>query len=86
MTPNGDVAALLVFGVFLILAATGPKLLDIKRRKTLGPDWDRLAARTGRLSPVMIGEIGPWRVLGGIALYAMLLWAHPYVFGVSPLP
>lgn len=84
--PNGDLAAVILFGLLLALAAAGPKLLDAKRRRSLGPArWAELAAHTGR-GRLALGEIGIARILGGLALYGLLLFLHPYVFGVSPLP
>jgi hypothetical protein len=31
-------------------------------------------------------EIGWWRPLLGVAVYALLTFGHPYLFGVSALP
>jgi uncharacterized membrane protein len=31
-------------------------------------------------------EIGLSRVALALGLYVLLLWAHPHLFGVSPLP
>lgn len=83
--PNGDVAALMVFVPLLLLALAGPTVLDRKRRRTL-PNWDRLAAVTGRPRWAMLREIGPWRVIFALLAYQALLLAHEPVIGVSPLP
>ena len=32
-----------------------------------------------------LGEIGWWRILLAVVIYAALLFAHPYLFGVNPL-
>ena len=85
MAPNGDVAALMIFAPMLALALIGPRLLDAKRRRTLA-GWPELARLTGKIHPRLISEIGWWRPLAGLALYAFLLWAHPIVIGASPLP
>lgn len=86
LPPNGDRASVLLFGTFLALALTGPRVLDAKRRRQLGEDWGRLAANTSRPAALSLADIG-WRpVLGGLALYALLLAAHPVAIGVSPLP
>jgi uncharacterized membrane protein len=42
-----------------------------------------IAAGRNRFAPAEIG----WRPLAlGVVLWAVLLWAHPWIFGVSPLP
>jgi uncharacterized membrane protein len=71
---NGDLAALVLFGSFLAFAVYDRT--SVKKRHALGP----LGAKSG-----------PWYndliVLGvGTALYlVILLWAHQFFIGVSPL-
>lgn len=87
IVPNGDVAALVLFGPMLALALAGPMLLDRKRRESLGfEQWTRLAALTGRPDMAMVRETGWGRILGGLALYAALLALHLPVIGAWPLP
>lgn len=87
IVPNGDVAALILFGPLLLLALAGPALMERKRRRSLGPDaFAALARRTHAPSAAVLGEIGPWRPMIGAALYAALLYLHPVIIGVSPLP
>jgi uncharacterized membrane protein len=83
--PNGDVAAVMVFAPLLLLALAGPTVLDRKRRRSV-PDWECLAAATGRPSRAMLREIGPWRVIFALLAYKALLLAHEPVIGISPLP
>lgn len=83
--PNGDLASLLLFGPLLALSLSGPAVLDRRRRRDLGEDWLRLAPRLTPL-PTLLAQIGPWRLGGGILLYAVLLHLHPMVIGASPLP
>nr|WP_283091899.1 NnrU family protein [Magnetospirillum sulfuroxidans] len=85
MVPNGDVAALMIFAPLLALALMGLRLLDSKRKRSL-PDWQQLAALTAKIHPAMLPEIGWWRPLAGLAIYALLLWLHEPVIGASPLP
>ena len=33
-----------------------------------------------------LGEIGWWRIVLAVAVWALLAWAHPYLFGVRALP
>lgn len=86
IVPNGDVAALMVFVPLLLLALVGPKVLDAKRRRTLGARWEDMAALTGRPRWIMLREIGLWRLLAGMALYGALIALHPMAIGVSPAP
>lgn len=83
--PNGDVAALLLFGPMLALALAGPRLLDAKRKASLGlAEWRRLASHTSQ-GHVVWREIGIGRFALALALYALLLWLHPHLIGVDPL-
>lgn len=89
---NGSVAALILFGAMLLLALFGTVSIDAKRRRALGQSWATFAERTssvpfaailaGRQS-LAIGEIGWWRIALAIAVYAGLLFVHPYAFAVS---
>ncbi|MCP5366385.1 MAG: hypothetical protein H6906_02600, partial [Hyphomicrobiales bacterium] len=95
MPVNGDVAGLLLFGLLTLLALSGPASLDHKRRARLGEDrWRALAAGTSvwPLAAILAGrartsaaEIGWARILGGLALYAVLLFGHGPVIGLDPL-
>lgn len=86
IVPNGDVASLILFGPLLVLALIGPALMERKRRRELGEQFDLLARHTDRPSWWGVAEIGWKRLLGGILLYAALLHLHPLVIGVSALP
>ena len=92
---NGDLASLILFGALLILSVFGTMSIDAKRRRTLGEKWDAFARQTS-VAPFLaiaqgrqtlkLGEIGWWRIALALAIWAMLVWAHPMLFGVSPLP
>ena len=92
---NGDIASLILFGAMLVLAIFGTSSIDAKRKRALGDKWDAFAARTsnvpfaaiaaGRQS-LSLGEIGWWRISLGVLVWAALLFAHPYAFGVPALP
>lgn len=92
---NGDVASLILFGGITLLALGGAWAQDAKKRLQLGEAWMAFAKRTSFLPfAALIGgrnrmapaEIGWWRIGLGLAVYAALLWLHPWLFGVNPLP
>ncbi|MEX2450625.1 MAG: NnrU family protein [Rhodospirillales bacterium] len=90
MTANGDAAALIFFGALTFLALAGTLAIDRKKARTMGAQWPAfkegssnvpfLALLSGR-AQVSLKEIGYWRLLGGLVLYGLLVWAHPLVIG-----
>lgn len=92
---NGDSASLVLMGSVLILAVLGTLHIEARRRKTLGEAWRAWAKTTSWLPFLAMargrarfhwGEVGWWRIALALVLYGALLWAHPRLFGVSPLP
>lgn len=92
---NGDVASGLFFGSFLIVAVGGPFSIARKRKKALGDAWHRFTSATSNVpfmaiiegrNSLRLGEIGWWRAILAVILYAMFLHFHKTFFGVSPLP
>lgn len=95
MLVRPSLAAWGFFGTLLVLALTGTVSIDAKRHRALGGDWKAFAVTTSNVpfqaivagrQRVELGEIGWWRPLIGVALYALLTVGHPYLFGVSALP
>lgn len=88
VVPNGDLAHVLLFGVFATFAALGGRLVDRRRRRDMGPEWQRLhdqvMVSSGHVRPVSWTAASA-RLVAGVALYAGLIWAHPWLFGVNPL-
>lgn len=89
----GSLQAVIFFGGLLLLAAAGTTLQDARKAKTLGEDWARFAALTSNLpflavaqgrNRVVWREIGWWRPAAGLAVFAVLLWLHAWLFGVRP--
>ncbi|MBC7803801.1 MAG: NnrU protein [Candidatus Parcubacteria bacterium] len=88
---RGEQSAMVFFGAFLLLAALGAVLIDRRKERTLGADWARFAAVTSYFPFLAIaqgrnrfiaGEIG-WRNPAiGLALYGLLFWLHPMLFGI----
>jgi uncharacterized membrane protein len=95
---NGDAASLVLFGALLVLSIFGTVSIDAKRKRALGATWDAFAAKTsnipfaaiasGRQSLAVgqIAEIGWWRIVLAIALWAGMIFLHPIVFGARALP
>jgi len=90
---RGDLASLVFFGGFLALAALGTLLIDARKADALADDWKRFAEATSNVpfgaivngrNRFVFGEIGWKRVVAGFALYVLLLFAHPYLFGARP--
>lgn len=87
LVPNGDLAHVILFATFAVFALIGMRLVDRRRRREMGAAWDRLRAATRKAPPRPASSAGALTRLGlGLAIYAGLIWLHPYVLGVSPLP
>jgi uncharacterized membrane protein len=82
VVPNGDLAHVILFGTFCGFAVLGPRLIDRRKRREMGKDWDALAARVKAAAPLPLPLP---RLVTGLALYLLLIAAHPLLFGVSPL-
>jgi len=85
---NGDLAHALLFGAFTAFALAGMPLVDRRRRREMGADWDRLRTQV-RVAPRLHAPVS-WTVLGlrlasAAGLYAGLVAVHPLLFGVAPL-
>ncbi len=84
---NGDAASLMLFGSFLALALGGTLSIDSKRRRRYGRKWQAFAEATSnvpfaalsrgsnRVAPAL-AEIGLWRPLIAIALFAIAFYLH----------
>lgn len=92
---NGDTPGLILFGSMAVLGVFGTMSIDAKRRAALGADWTAFAARTSNLpfaailsgkQPLRIMEIGWWRLLLAILVWAGVLYGHQMAFGVSAMP
>ncbi|HEV2442385.1 MAG TPA: NnrU family protein [Steroidobacteraceae bacterium] len=84
---NGDVASLILFGTFLVLAIGGTASIDAKRRRKFPERWPKFAQATSnvpfaaiagggnRLAPAL-AEIGAWRIVAALVLYAVAFYLH----------
>ncbi len=92
---NGDLASVVFFGGFGLLALGGMAHIDHRRKNAMGADWGPIAMTTsvipflaaiqGRRSIDWRG-IGWVRFAGGVALYLALPVAHPWIAGISIIP
>jgi len=87
---RGDLKSAVFFGSFAALAGGGMLLMDARKAKNLGEDWQRFAAVTSLIpfgaiasgrNRVGAREIGWRNPVIGLALYAVLFWLHPVIFG-----
>lgn len=92
---RGDPASLLFFGAFLVTALAGMPSIDAKVARRDPEGWARFAACTSILpfgaiaagrNRLALGEIGWLAPVLGVALWAALLYVHPWLFGVAPVP
>jgi uncharacterized membrane protein len=94
--PNGDLAHILLFGLFGVFSLLGMLAIDARKRRVLGTaEWRRLSHNTslvpltapvgGRWRP-SFGETNRFRLAAATGLYVRLLTLHRLVIGVSPLP
>ena len=84
---NGDLASLIFFGALLVLAVGGTFSIDAKRRRNFGEQWIKFAnvtsdfpfaaIATGRNRlELALTEIGVWRALAAILVYAAAFYLH----------
>ncbi|HSU06670.1 MAG TPA: NnrU family protein [Acetobacteraceae bacterium] len=95
MIGNGDTAALVFFGAFLVAALAGMPSIDAKLAHRAPATWSVLSRSTSIMpfgaiamqrNRLAWSELG-WRWLAlSVLLWAVLLWVHPAAFGVSALP
>lgn len=90
---RGDLASLIFFGGFLLVAALGTVLIDARKSRAMPEDWRRFAAVTsnvpfaaiaGGRQRLALREIGAKTLVVALIAYAALFALHPYVFGARP--
>jgi uncharacterized membrane protein len=91
---NGDVAAIMFFGAFLITALAGMPSIDAKLAHRDPAAWQALAAATSILPFAAIaqgrnrfvaGEIGWLTPVIAVFVWAAALYLHPWLFGGVPV-
>ncbi|MHB8528797.1 MAG: NnrU family protein [Caulobacteraceae bacterium] len=92
---RGDRASLVLFGSMLLLALFGTASIDAKRARAHPATWPTFAGATSNVpfaavaagrQKLRVGEIGWWRIVLAVVIWAALLFVHRRAFGVSPLP
>ena len=87
---NGDLASLLLFGGFAILALHGTRRIDARRRAGNAQAYDRLTAVTSNVpfvaliegrARLSLAEIGWPRLALAALLYVALFVLHPWIAG-----
>ena len=92
---NGELAHVLLFGVFALFSAVGMRIVEKRRRRDMGEEaWVRLTRNTG-LMPLAALVQGRWRPKGLPSMIRLALvvlsWVaiwhlHAPVIGVYPAP
>ncbi len=94
LVASGDAAGTILFGAMLVLGVVGPGLIDRKRQLRFGARWEPFARATSVLpfaailqgrNRLVLSEIGVWRPAAACVVYASLLAAHAWLFGVNPM-
>ena len=94
--PSGTLLdnSLVFFGTFAVLSLAGGMLIDARRTRENAPGWGVFMQATSNVpfwailqgrQKLVPREIGLTRLAVALALYVLLLWLHPWLFGVSPL-
>jgi uncharacterized membrane protein len=91
---NGDTAALVFFGAFLVTAVAGMPSIDAKLARRHGDAWAGFAAKTSIIpfaailqgrNRLVLSEIGWMPPVVGLVLWAALLHFHRSFFGMPAL-
>jgi len=86
----GDVASLVFFATWAVVALAGTVSIDAKRRRLLGGAWEPFAAQTSIVPFAAIAagrnrfiprEIGIWR--WAVAILVLMLGGHGPVLGIE---
>ncbi|MFW8636248.1 NnrU family protein [Cribrihabitans pelagius] len=83
---NGDLAHVLLFGIFAAFALAGMAMIDRRRQREMGQaEWQRLSRNTARFHPARLRPTGLQAALAA-GLFLVLLALHTPVIGLAPLP
>jgi uncharacterized membrane protein len=91
---NGDAAALVFFGAFLVTALAGMPSIDAKLARRNPEGFAALASRTSVIpfaaiaagrNRFVVGEIGALVLVPAVLAWGLVFYFHPAIFGVSAL-
>lgn len=95
LPPNGDLAHVILFGSFMVMALGAILAFDAKARRVLGPKAAAFFGRTAILSAAPLADPA-WlrrnrramlsRAGLGLLAWLVVIQLHGWVFGVSPFP
>jgi uncharacterized membrane protein len=90
LVANGDTISIVFFTTFGLLSGIGTVLLDAKKARVLGPDWEPYRQQTSNLpflaivqgrNRLVVGEL--WLpVVVGLLVYGLAFWGHQWLSGV----
>lgn len=84
IAPNGNLAHVILFGVFAAFAAFGMRIIDRRQKRGLGEErWASLTRMRRDIRPTANGVM---RVGVAVVVYLLLIALHGPVIGVPPLP
>lgn len=84
IAPNGNLAHVILFGVFAAFAAFGMHIIDRRQKRGLGEErWAGLTRMRRDIRPTANGVM---RVGVAVVVYLLLIALHGPVIGVPPLP
>jgi uncharacterized membrane protein len=96
LVPNGDLAHVILFGLFALFGLAGMAIFDARKRREWGPGrWAERTAHTSLIpfAAVLAGrfkgaglQVRPLPLIAALVLYLSLILLHPYVIGAAPLP
>ncbi|MFC6688756.1 NnrU family protein [Jhaorihella thermophila] len=89
MLANGDLAHVILFGLFALFSGAAMHMIDRRKQREMGQtEWQRLSRNTALLSlrGLRRMSVSPLQVVAAALVFAGLLWLHPVVIGVSPMP
>lgn len=83
IVPNGNLAHVIVFGLFAAFSLLGMKIIDRRSKRIIGAEnWQNLSNTQRHLAITRRGIIC---ILFGVLIYLALLYGHQWVIGVSPM-
>ncbi len=91
---NPQAPTLVFFGAFLALALIGPRSIDAKRAKALGPLWESYVQKTSNVpfvaiaqgrNRLSIAELFDHRLLIALGVWAVFLIYHAKMFGLPAI-